>query len=27
MKLTGKRIEESHVDYRRFYAMIRRSRR
>jgi len=26
MKLTGKRIEESHVDYRRFYAMIRRSR-
>ncbi|MBP1449123.1 MAG: ATP-binding cassette domain-containing protein [Thermoproteus sp.] len=27
MKLTGKRIEESHVDYRKFYAIIRRSRR
>ncbi|MEL9990145.1 MAG: ATP-binding cassette domain-containing protein [Thermoproteus sp.] len=26
MKLTGKRIEESHVDYRKFYAMIRRAR-
>ncbi|MEZ0248170.1 MAG: ATP-binding cassette domain-containing protein [Thermoproteus sp.] len=26
MKLTGKRIEESHVDYRKFYAIIRRAR-
>jgi ABC-2 type transport system ATP-binding protein len=26
MKLTGKRIEESHMDYRKFYAMIRRAR-
>ena len=26
MKLTGRRIEESHVDYRKFYALIRRAR-
>lgn len=27
MKLTGKRIEESHVDYRKFYALLRRAKR